>query len=261
MVERSVGVGDTDYTGAQLLDIHRHFKEWRSETRETIKNLQKLHLEVEDNFSEPHSFQSVQGYLSHFIDLFSRYQYDFGRLISGMKREVKDAHVELVSQLFESCEVEENRCVRFKSRHIEQDLSNESIRPLLDEIYSVTRGVLHSLKDLSNLKPRLRTFIGEGLQRRGSSSRFDPERRLVLEIVYREIHKWTDSEEIDREEPFYVVVLRALDQADDAVQEDKLLKKWRKENPSILCWMDIVKHQRCRERFQVWLSRTRGKQE
>jgi len=183
MVERSVVVGATDYTGAQLLDIHRHFGEWRSETRETIKNLQKLHQEAKDNFSESDNLQVIQDYISYFIDLFSRYQYDFDRLISGMKREVKDAHVEIVSQLFESCEVEEDRCLRFKSRHIEQDLSNESRRPLLDKIYVVTRGLILSLKDLSNLEPRLRTFIGEGLQRRGSSSRVDPERRLVLEVV------------------------------------------------------------------------------
>ena len=254
MVERSVGVGDTDYTGAQLLDIHRHCEEWRSETRETIKNLQKLHQEAKDNFSESDNLQVIQDYLSHFIDLFSRYQYDFGRLISGMKRQVKDVHVEIVSQLYRSCEVEEDRCIRFKSRHIEHVLLDESMRPLLDEIYVVTRDLILSLKDLSNLEPRLRTFIGEGLQRRGSSSRADSARREILKVVQRELDKGTH-----RKEPFYVVVLRALDQAGDIVQKDRLLRKWQEENPSIKCWMDVKKYLEYRLRFQVWLHKVAEK--
>ena len=68
-------------------------------------------------------------------------------------------HVETISQIFESIRIEEHHCVDFKNEHINRTLKDESKRPLLDEIYEVTRGLMIDYKDLSNVRRRLTTFV------------------------------------------------------------------------------------------------------
>ena len=74
-------------------------------------------------------------------------------------------HVETISQIFESIRIEEHHCVEFKNEHINRTLEDESKRPLLDEIYEVTRGLMIDYKDLSNVRRRLTTFVETKPQR------------------------------------------------------------------------------------------------
>jgi hypothetical protein len=157
---RSMIAGDTDYTGVSMNDILSHLRDWRQMTTDTVATLQKLRDSVRQNpqiFEEP---KEVEAYLNYFCDLFNRYAFDFGRLVMELPGGVQEAHVEIVRQLYESSRFEENHCVEFKREFITHALKNEQARPALDTIYAETRDTVIDYKDLSNLVPRLRTFVG-----------------------------------------------------------------------------------------------------
>jgi hypothetical protein len=77
-----------------------------------------------------------------------------------MPSSVGDAHVQIVEQIYKSASWEERNCVVFKQEHTEHGLQDEGLRWLLDDIYAESRQMLIDYKDLSNLVPRLRTFVG-----------------------------------------------------------------------------------------------------
>lgn len=72
-------------------------------------------------------------------------------------------------------------------------------------------------------------------------------RDLVLQVMIGQLAQGRD----------YRRVLRALDSADDELQYDSLFKKWHKEY-GILCWSDIVEHDKACKNFQSWLSKVKN---
>lgn len=157
---RSILAGMTDYTGVALADIVEHIRQWHDMTRDALTKLGTLRAGVEQAAARLESPEEVVSYIEHFGDLFERYRGDFQRLIEEIPRGVREAHVEIVTQIYQSSEHEDNICVEFKRRHISRELPDESVRPLVDDIYSETRSILISYRDLSNVVPRLRTFVG-----------------------------------------------------------------------------------------------------
>ena len=157
--KRAMIAGMTDYTGVSFEDIMEHIREWHDNTNAAIESLQQLRQRVTDEGESIWHADDVIEYIDYFNDLFSRYAYDFQRLVEEMKDEVQANHVETISQIFESIRIEEHHCVEFKNEHINRTLEDESKRPLLDEIYEVTRGLMIDYKDLSNVRRRLTTFV------------------------------------------------------------------------------------------------------
>jgi hypothetical protein len=102
----------------------------------------------------------IRIYIDYFSDLFQRYLEDFERLVTGLPRGVHESHIEIISQIDRSSQLEEHRCLAFRQDHINHKLIDESARPLLDKIYRESRGMIIDYRDLSNLVPRLRTFVG-----------------------------------------------------------------------------------------------------
>lgn len=68
--------------------------------------------------------------------------------------------MEIVQQIYDSASHEDQHCVRFKSIHIERELRDEGLRWLVDKIYAQSRSMLTDYHNLSNLVPRLHTFVG-----------------------------------------------------------------------------------------------------
>lgn len=157
--ERSFLAGATDYTGVSMDDILAHVRDWRDLTEETIQTLKRLRTRVEGQaeiFEEP---RPVLRFIDYFCDLFDRYAFDFGRLVHELPGGATESHVEIISQLYKSSRFEEERCIRFNNDFIEHGLRDERARPILDRVYAESRDMLIDYRDLSNLVPRLRTFI------------------------------------------------------------------------------------------------------
>jgi DNA-binding CsgD family transcriptional regulator len=145
-------------------------RDWRDQTARTIEELAQLKGEVEthqDGFRCPNE---VLAYIHFFIDLFGRYLGDFESLLTDLPRGVKNAHVQIVKQIYDSASHEERRCVRFKDEQFER-LNDPALLWLLENIYIETRELLINYYDLSNLVPRLRTFIGTTTGTPGGSIR------------------------------------------------------------------------------------------
>jgi diguanylate cyclase (GGDEF)-like protein len=158
--KRALLAGMTDYTGVPFTDVLSHLSDWRDATADSKNVLSGLRAEVEkyqDGLDRP---QDLLEYVDYFVDLFNRYLGDFERLLTELPRSVSEAHVLIVKQIYDSASFEDQNCVTFKREHIQRSLKDEKLRWLVDDIYAESRNMLIDYKDLSNLLPRLRTFVG-----------------------------------------------------------------------------------------------------
>jgi hypothetical protein len=160
--ERSNLAGMTDYTGVSLEDIVLHFNRWKSTTEQTIVDLRRYLEKAKQQSEILENPDEVISFLQYFIDLFSRYLNDIGRLVREIPKGVTAANIEIVQQLYRSSKLEEGVTIRFKQNWVHKHLLHEEARPLLDKIYGDTRDQLIDYRDLSNVMPRLRTFVGSG---------------------------------------------------------------------------------------------------
>lgn len=152
--------GWTDYTGVQLDDIIQHLRDWERATKETIVLLQEYRVTANNKAELLENSTEIISYLSFFISLFSRYLSDLQRLLQEVPLGITEAHVEVVNQLYRSSKNEDSITVNFKNDWVYKSLPHEEMRALLDSIYAETRNLLIDYRDLSNIVPRLKTFIG-----------------------------------------------------------------------------------------------------
>ena len=158
--KRSIMAGMTDYTGVSMDVILAHIRDWRDETAKCVEALSRLQEEVRRHREQLDQPDEIAAYIRFFIDLLERYLGDFDRLLTELPRFVTDAHVEIVQQTYRSASHEQQHCVRFNRDHIGRQLKDEKLRWLVDDIYKESRSMLTDYHDLSNLVPRLRTFVG-----------------------------------------------------------------------------------------------------
>jgi hypothetical protein len=157
--QRSYLAGMTDYTGVKLEDIQADFNGWLTNTTKTIQSLQNYRKEAKSSSALLENPTEIISFIEYFIDLFSRYENDIKRLNSEIKKEVTPSHIEIISQLYKSSKIEEQSTINFKNDWVYKALPHEEMRTLLDNIYGDVRDMLIDYKDLSNLIPRLKTFI------------------------------------------------------------------------------------------------------
>lgn len=150
----------TDYTGASIDVILAHLRDWRDETARCIEALKHLQEETERYRQQLNRANGIVTYITYFLDLLERYLGDFDRLLAELPRLVTAAHVDIVQQIYDRAASEEEKCVRFSQDHIDCEMKDEALRWLVDDIYKQSRGMLIDYHDLSNLVPRLRTFVG-----------------------------------------------------------------------------------------------------
>ncbi len=193
--ERHYLAGWTDYTGVSLADITHHLSDWERSTRETIALLEEYRATAEEKAGLLENAQEVISYLSFFIGLFSRYLSDLQRLVREIPSGVTEAHVEIINQLYRSSKTEDDSTVRFKNDWVYKTLPHEEMRTLLDNIYGETRSLLIDYRDLSNLVPRLKTFISTTRPPTEILSDFQLKPSLFgvglnLNRVFARIHNW-----------------------------------------------------------------------
>lgn len=158
--DRNTFAGMTDYTGATIVDILAHLREWERNTSDAAAKLQS-HLaravSAADRLENP---REVIAFCGRFSALFSRYAADFQRLVTELPRGVREGHVKIVRQLYESARHQDDVILRFRGDWVYAGVKDESLRPLLDSIYVDAREVMIDFQDLSNLAPQLETFVG-----------------------------------------------------------------------------------------------------
>jgi hypothetical protein len=162
--QRSEIQGGTDYTGVSLADIYEHLRQWRESTNELIQKLAKYKSQVIIEQNKIDYADDVIDFIELSTDLFSRFLSDYDRLLAQIPRGVTEIHIEIISQIVTRSDYHERSCVQFKQDHIEKNLRDESLRPLLDQIYAETRGEVINYSDLHNVIPRLKTYIGSKLK-------------------------------------------------------------------------------------------------
>ena len=158
--ERNTFAGMTDYTGVALADILVHLREWEQSTVDTAAKLQGHLVRAQaaaDRLERP---REVFAFCSRFSALFARYAADLHRLVTELPNGVREAHVKIVRQLYESARHEDDSILRFRNDCVYDSVKDESLRPLLELIYTDAREVVVDFQDLSNLAPRLETFVG-----------------------------------------------------------------------------------------------------
>lgn len=160
--ERLTYFGFTDYSVAPLeLIISDLKKEYLSLTGIVIKRLEELKKKVNENFDRLEEPYEIINYIDCCSILFKGFEYDFKRLLNEIPNGIEERHLDIINQIWErSCYEERNSNRDFKREHIIGKLKDESLHPLLSEIYSLTGNLLVHNKNLSSLNKRLKTFVG-----------------------------------------------------------------------------------------------------
>lgn len=157
--ERHILAGMTDFTGVPITDITQHLEDWRRRTDSAIEALVHGIEKVRDQSSLFEDPEEAVSFGEYFIDLFSRYKHDLDRLTNEVPNGVTQAHVEIVEQMYRSSKHEDAVAAEFKRDWISKRLPNEEARPVLSNLYVNARRLLTDFRDLSNLVPRLKTFV------------------------------------------------------------------------------------------------------
>ena len=166
--------GMTDYTGVAIGDIVEHLREWKAGTEQTIKKLHALRHAVEEASDRLHNPAGITSYIDYFVNLFSRFTTEFGRLITELPNGIRQSHADAVRALYDSARLEEALCAQFSRDHIQRYIEDDDLRHnVIDEIYGETRDCIVDYFDLSNLAPRLQALAGDSPDMRKPSTSRD----------------------------------------------------------------------------------------
>jgi hypothetical protein len=153
--------GMTDYTGVPLDDILEHMRAWRENLATDVVALGNMLARLQALPDGPEK-GGGRDHAMYFVDLLGRYMADFDRLIAEIPTGVRPRHVEMVRQLSDSSRGAEDLCVLFKQRYrLDMRGDDEPAIALCSEIYVRTREAVIDLLDLSNVLPRLQTYVAE----------------------------------------------------------------------------------------------------
>jgi hypothetical protein len=154
--------GWTDYSISSLEFIIKDLQEdYIPSTTDTIQRLEELRKKTIANSDRLEDPSSVINYIGFWVTLFQSFVYDLKRVLNEMPNGVEKKHIEIIRQIYKrSCHEEKDSYRGFKEDHIEKDLKDESLRPLLDEVCSVSGNLLGHNINLGSISKRLVTFIG-----------------------------------------------------------------------------------------------------
>lgn len=159
-IQRSILAGMTDYTGAELDDITKELDGFITHTESSIEKLSVLTTKVNQT---PDKFDAPDDLLEHieeFKSKFGRYLIELRRVRGEVETSIENRHVESINNLFTISQFDEKECRRFKNDNICRSLKDESVRHIVDEIYTVTMGVAVYYRDLSNMSGCLERYVG-----------------------------------------------------------------------------------------------------
>jgi hypothetical protein len=154
--------GWTDYSIASLdLIIEDLREDYLPSIADTIKRLEELKGETVRNSDRIDDADSILNYIGIWTTIFQSFADDLKRTLNEMPRGVEKRHVDILKKIYERSVFEDKESNReFKREYIEKDMKDESLRPLIDEIYSVSGNQLVHNKNLGGMSQRLATYVG-----------------------------------------------------------------------------------------------------
>jgi len=156
---RGLIVGTTDYTGFTVDEIVEHLEDWQVTTKAVSAKMQEFVTKVSQVVTQLSDPDDVIAFCAIVIDRLSRFEPEFERLKKELPHGIRARHITSVQQLWEMARSLDGTCIHFKRDHISRGLPDESVRPLLDEIYSTARDQALYYVDLSNLVGRLKALV------------------------------------------------------------------------------------------------------
>ena len=162
-------------------DILEHLRAWQANTLETIESLRAARHGVEDSAGQLESPDAALEYIAFFVDVFSRAAAVLERVIVEAPQGIQRAHVDLLRQIASNAAAEQRVCLLFRDKWISRPLPYEQIRPLLNQIATVTRDQLEDYGELKRAAARLEELAGpeakprdegKGLDRRALFTRW-----------------------------------------------------------------------------------------
>ena len=178
--------GWTDYSVASLELIISDLKEeYLLPTGSVIKRLEELKKEVKENSDRLEDSHGIIYYINYWGALFRNFEDDFRRLSNETPNGIEERHIDIINNLWErsSYEIKHSR-LSFKREHINKELKDESLRPLLDEICGLTSDLLANTRNLYSLNKRLKTFVGSKRNRQETIIQ-DDKKKLQEVIPFR----------------------------------------------------------------------------
>jgi len=159
--------GICDYTGVSLEEIVEDLVIFAESSKDAHKSLSKYLKSVRYNSDRILYSESIIECLLYWESLFKDYESDFRRILKEIGSCIEEKHITLIEEIF-ICAKNENDTNRrnFKSEFINCDLKDESLRPLIDDIYRCVANQLIRYYNLPGLNRRFKTYIGTSVTKK-----------------------------------------------------------------------------------------------
>ena len=167
MAKSSSQLWGSDYVGASFEEIYKHLEGYRKSTSKLINKLKKYRSETTKCKSKLDDYDDTILFVDVSIETYSCYLSEFDRLLLEIKEGVTETHIVMLEALIQSSRRFKDSIVNFKTENFAKTLSDESMRPLLSNIYVDTRNENINYTDLYSVRTRLKTFIGVSLKKNG----------------------------------------------------------------------------------------------
>jgi len=169
--------GWLDYSTADFSYLIGCLEELHSDCKNAISRIEKQKEEVKKNRESLDEPDEILEALDYWGDLIPSWRDDLARLVRELPIEVHSRHIKTLESISKRGLFEYRTEARaFKELHIEKDLKDETLRPLVDEIYAKISDLTLSVGKYSgNVKNRLEAFEGKkGLGRGKKEKILDP---------------------------------------------------------------------------------------
>jgi hypothetical protein len=153
--ERGSRFGDA---APSVEDVVTHLRGWHGSTLETVGALRALRLRTEEAAPRLENPKAVLEYIDFFVDLFARIASELDRAAADLEGGGPPGDPDGLRQIASNAAVEQRRCLSFRDKWINRPLPYEQVRPLLNEISTITRDQLADYHDLTEAAARLQAL-------------------------------------------------------------------------------------------------------
>ena len=117
-VKRATFAGMTDYMGVGMSDMLEHLRDWERDTAAAAEMLQRHLVRAKEVADRLENAREVFAFCEMFSALFARYAADLHRLVAELPNGVREAHVKIARQLYDSARYEDDAIVRFRNEWV-----------------------------------------------------------------------------------------------------------------------------------------------
>lgn len=181
---RSIAVGWTNFTGADLAEVREHLSDWATRVDRSADGIRKLAADLDGRLAKYKRREGVKDLLDQGLHEAGMWSAQFRILHQSTAGGIRDAHLRTVRALTADAESLDRSCSDFKRRHIENEDPTAAERQFLDWVYEDVKGLALDLSDLSNLAGQMEALVG-----------YVPSGRRVVALIHgiRTDGFWSDT--------------------------------------------------------------------